>query len=802
MKKNFHKFLKFFLAGFLFAGTVSVAAINNKVSETKATLSGSPTIAELLCTNSDFPGEGGTYWTNDNGCVAYLGSSDLHIDGTSDTGMFAIDVPTSYESPYYTKTMDGVLLKFHVDTFGVLESIVVDSGGVKDYDGAFHGVRISEVIGTNPDFPTTSAAGWEAENGNKAYFVANSLGFLPPVYPSTVISGSTALMKSGQNYVVSSDHITVTFTMTNGVLSSITYFNDVSDAYNGTYEAGFKTIKNVLDTVKDFPTEEIKGWITNNGYTAYIDTVNSKLIFNYEAGETTAQVGLDTAITKVNSTTYTCSSPSITFTLNDGVLVSIAYNETGLLNGTYVPSYSLESVLALAEGGFPNNLAYAWNYETHRMYYDTSSKNIVITKNGGNLEFPTRPLFKDGEKYIYAENNSSKFSFNVSDGKLVSVNLKGYSTSDSDLIGYYVKHNHGDLSYSFGDNTLYIYCNESNCFLAQDPIVSYEFVLNNGIELKVEKSLDISISIRGEDDFSCLETFGVLTVKNYAAVDEGEDTVYGNPLINDKLTVTEGGDYVWKIVGLDNDLDKNVKFSKEIHFTVESTAFDITNNSLEEDASENHGYVAILDSEENPIELAAKDEIVTVETHANKYYVLDSISVVDGDGNPVSVNENHTFSMPSSEVTVSASFRRENITVALASAPNKLVYNVGENLDLTGAVVTVSYEFSEPQTITVTSEMISGYYGNNIGSQTITIAYKGATCSFDVSVEAEGISGGTVALIVVGSVLVASIAFIAVTYIIWSKKGYAIPGVSIVLVPTYKFIKKIVEKVGSLFAKK
>lgn len=86
-------------------------------------------------------------------------------------------------------------------------------------------------------------------------------------------------------------------------------------------------------------------------------------------------------------------------------------------------------------------------------------------------------------------------------------------------------------------------------------------------------------------------------------------------------------------------------------------------------------------------------------------------------------------------VTVNVKKKEIPTTIELSSKPDKTTYNEGEELDLKGAVIKVT-DTDGQRFIGVTSDMISGYDSQKIGTQTITITYKGQKVTFDVTVQA------------------------------------------------------------------
>ena len=79
--------------------------------------------------------------------------------------------------------------------------------------------------------------------------------------------------------------------------------------------------------------------------------------------------------------------------------------------------------------------------------------------------------------------------------------------------------------------------------------------------------------------------------------------------------------------------------------------------------------------------------------------------------------------------------------IALKSAPTVTEYKTGAELDLTGAVITVTYSDGSTQDVEVTASMVSGYDAETSGEQTVTVTYEGFTATFTVTVKAGGCGG-------------------------------------------------------------
>lgn len=69
------------------------------------------------------------------------------------------------------------------------------------------------------------------------------------------------------------------------------------------------------------------------------------------------------------------------------------------------------------------------------------------------------------------------------------------------------------------------------------------------------------------------------------------------------------------------------------------------------------------------------------------------------------------------------------------TAPSKLVYDQGDELDLSDAKVKLNYEDDVNSTIPLTKGMLSGYDMSKIGKQTVNVTYGGISKTFDIEVK-------------------------------------------------------------------
>lgn len=74
--------------------------------------------------------------------------------------------------------------------------------------------------------------------------------------------------------------------------------------------------------------------------------------------------------------------------------------------------------------------------------------------------------------------------------------------------------------------------------------------------------------------------------------------------------------------------------------------------------------------------------------------------------------------------------------ISIKTNPSKTSYIKGENLELTGGIITATYEDGTTASVNMTASNVgvSGYNANQTGKQTITISYSNHTATFEVNV--------------------------------------------------------------------
>ena len=72
--------------------------------------------------------------------------------------------------------------------------------------------------------------------------------------------------------------------------------------------------------------------------------------------------------------------------------------------------------------------------------------------------------------------------------------------------------------------------------------------------------------------------------------------------------------------------------------------------------------------------------------------------------------------------------------ISIPFLPEKLLYYCGEELDLTGGVIQITYTSGDTKQMPLSVDMVDGYDSGCIGTQTLTVTYKEFTATFDIEV--------------------------------------------------------------------
>lgn len=93
-----------------------------------------------------------------------------------------------------------------------------------------------------------------------------------------------------------------------------------------------------------------------------------------------------------------------------------------------------------------------------------------------------------------------------------------------------------------------------------------------------------------------------------------------------------------------------------------------------------------------------------------------------------------TFNMTAGEFTPDSTPPATVSSIAMKTQPTKTTYSTGDELDVTGAVITATYSDSTTADVNVTAAMCSGFDSSTTGEKTVTVTYQTKTTTFTVTV--------------------------------------------------------------------
>ena len=444
--------------------------------------------------------------------------------------------------------------------------------------------------------------------------------------------------------------------------------------------------------------------------------------------------------------------------------VTITYTENGVTKQT---SYSItvkDAVTGIGIKTNPNKTQYKYGEEL-----DLTGATISVVKGSGTVEIPvTEDMVsgydkeKLGEQTIKVTYGGEETTFKV--------NVKDYVTKievvPADVTGKY----NDELSQIISANDIkYVvtYAKEG----AKTPETLTESMIKttynkgtiNKQSLKVEyEDEDVNSATKGEK-FEATLNVTLSDVVSKITITKPTKTNYNH---GEELDLTGGKIEVTTASGLskevpiegsmitENGTTVNMSPSKD-DYGENTTVTKILTITYEEGGKkETAGYPIIIVNDVKSITMH--------QTPKTSYNVNDLLDVTDGEilvtravGEPEakeitkdmvtgfdSTKENTKLTLTVSYIengitkttTYDVSVKESVESISIKANPDKTEYNYGEDLDLTGATISV-VKGSGTIEIPVTEDMVSGYDKEKLGEQTIKVTYGGEEATFKVTVK-------------------------------------------------------------------
>ena len=444
--------------------------------------------------------------------------------------------------------------------------------------------------------------------------------------------------------------------------------------------------------------------------------------------------------------------------------VTITYTENGVTKQT---SYSItvkDAVTGIGIKTNPNKTQYKYGEEL-----DLTGATISVVKGSGTVEIPvTEDMVsgydkeKLGEQAIKVTYGGEETTFKV--------NVKDYVTKievvPADVTGKY----NDELSQIISANDIkYVvtYAKEG----AKTPETLTESMIKttynkgtiNKQSLKVEyEDEDVNSATKGEK-FEATLNVTLSDVVSKITITKPTKTNYNH---GEELDLTGGKIEVTTASGLSKEVPIEGSMITENGTTVNMSP-------SKDDYGENTTVTKILtityeeggkkETASYPIIIVNDVKSITMhQTPKTSYNVNDLLDVTDGEilvtravGEPETkeITKDMVTGFDSTKentkLTLTVSYTENGITktttydvsvkdsvesISIKANPDKTEYNYGEDLDLTGATISV-VKGSGTIEIPVTEDMVSGYDKEKLGEQTIKVTYGGEEATFKVTVK-------------------------------------------------------------------
>ena len=189
--------------------------------------------------------------------------------------------------------------------------------------------------------------------------------------------------------------------------------------------------------------------------------------------------------------------------------------------------------------------------------------------------------------------------------------------------------------------------------------------------------------------------------------------------------------YLMKVVVFDKN--GNEKESFELEWTTLANSITVTGISLNKNSTtievEKTETLTVTVMPEN----ATNRNVTWTSSNVNVVKVNNGVltAIAEGTATITATTEDGGKTATCQVTIVGKSVKSINIT----SEPTKTTYLKGEEIDLTGGMITITYDDDTTKDVEITKDMIAGYSKNEVKEQTITVTYGGKTATFKVTVK-------------------------------------------------------------------
>ena len=147
-------------------------------------------------------------------------------------------------------------------------------------------------------------------------------------------------------------------------------------------------------------------------------------------------------------------------------------------------------------------------------------------------------------------------------------------------------------------------------------------------------------------------------------------------------------------------------------------------------------FTILQPGEEAGVYFATKAEVECTNEYKGEIRISDNATKFNLGLNQFIVGNEYTITFDKANMKVKITGEFTSISsLNITGTPSKTSYYVGEELDLSGLAIKVTYSDGSTSYVDVSFDMVSGFDSSVIGNQTLTVTYSDCTVTFDIEIK-------------------------------------------------------------------
>jgi len=456
-----------------------------------------------------------------------------------------------------------------------------------------------------------------------------------------------------------------------------------------------------------------------------LDLTNVKVIATYEDGTKKEMLATDADVTITGYDKTVLGEQEVIITYS-GVTTSFKVNVTN--DVTKLQIHEKPSKLTYIKGetlDLTGGTLSVTSQDNTTEEIFMKNENVIIT--GYNK-------IKLGEQEITLEYKGKTVVFMIE----VTNDITGIEIKETPIKTNYLKDEDLDLT---GGKIYILYQDETK----EEILMEDQVVVITGYDKTVLGEQELTVTYK---EFATVFTIKVTTPVTEVKIQE--DTIKTTYIKGEDLDLTSGTIHVTYVDGTTDEIalsDKQIEIlgydktvlgeqNLTVKYRGESISFVVyvTNYVVEIEVKEKPSKITYVKGEE--LDLTGGKIIATYQDGSTEEKDITK-EMVTGYDKTIVGKQNLTVTYEECTTGLTLKVTNDITGIQIKEMPIKITYVKGEELDLTGGKILVTYQDNSTEEIDITKEMVTGYDKTNVGEQVLTVMYKENTTSFKVIVTNE-----------------------------------------------------------------